>query len=73
MALRAVDRSSDEAGFILTDVSQHYDYPGLWGFEVFTDKWRQLARFTYDSEVEAIWALTNFAWVMGRISSTVTV
>ena len=54
---------------ILTGVSEHRDFPYLWGFEVFTSKWQRLARFVFKSEREAAWAATNFAWVMGKIAT----
>jgi hypothetical protein len=72
MPLRAIAQKDDAVGFILTQASQHEDFPGMWGFEVFTNRWQKLARFTYKSEAEAAWAFKNFAWLMGRISDTVT-
>jgi N-acetylneuraminic acid mutarotase len=73
MPRRAIAKKDDAVEFILTAASEHKEFPGVWGFEVFTNRWQKLARFTYKSEAEAAWALKHFAWVMGRISSAVTV
>jgi hypothetical protein len=65
----ASKKKTEEMGYILTGVCRHRDFPGLWGFEVFTSEWRQLARFTYKSEREAASSATSFAWIMRRIAT----
>jgi hypothetical protein len=56
-------------GFILSDVSGRRQFPGNWGFEVFTKERIHLARFTYSSEDDARRAAKEFGWLMGKLSS----
>jgi hypothetical protein len=62
-------KKNEKIGFIVTNVSEYRDCPGNWGFEVFTDKWLYLARFSYCSEIEAERAAREFCRIMESISS----
>ena len=55
--------------FYVTDVSKHRDFPGMWGFEIFTKERLYLGRFNFRSKAHARQAAKEFVWLMKKMSS----